>query len=140
MSEPGNAEQGNAEQGVAEALHGLGEQTRHLVRAEMGAARREMWEKARRSTPTLALLGGAGLLGLFAVASTYRLGMRLLEHLMPPGLAAAFAAAGCGAGAGWAAIEGTKRLRDLPVPLPTDTAKEAARETGTALARERDAR
>lgn len=99
-----------------------------------------MWEKAKQSAPTLALLGAAGLAGIFALASTYRLVVRVLEHLMPPALAAALAAAGWGAGAAWAALEGARRLQELPVPLPTGTAKEAARDTSGAIAKEREAR
>ena len=70
--------------GIAEALGDLSEQTRILVRREIDAAQREMWEKAKESAPALALLGAAGTLGLLAAASAYRLTLRLLERRLSP--------------------------------------------------------
>lgn len=118
------------QEGVAEALDDLGQQTRHLVRAEVQAARQEMWDRARQSAPTLALGGAAAVLGLCAGASSYRLSLRILERLTSPGAAAFLATAGYGAAAAWAGLGAARRLRELPVPLPVDTARttgEAAR-------------
>ena len=40
---------------IAEALGDLSEQTRILVRREIDAAQREMWDKTKESAPALAL-------------------------------------------------------------------------------------
>lgn len=54
---------------MAEAITDLGEQTRNLVRVEVGAARRKMWGKAKESAPALCLARAALGLGTCAAAS-----------------------------------------------------------------------
>lgn len=123
----------NPAQRVAEAIEDLGEQTRNLVRTEMAAARREMWDKARHSGPAVALLGMAGVLGVFSLASAFRMATRLFERLLPPGAAALVAALAFGGAAGWAATEAAKRLHDVPLPVPTGTARATAEEASAAV-------
>jgi Putative Actinobacterial Holin-X, holin superfamily III len=112
--------------GVAEALHDLSDQTRALVRREISAGQREMWDKAKQSGPALALLAGSGTLMLFAAASFYRLSLRLLERRLSPAASALVATAGYGAGAAVVAVLGYRRLREAPLPVPADTARETA--------------
>jgi hypothetical protein len=84
-----------------------------------------MWDKARRSGPALALLAGSGALMLFG---------RLLVRVepAPAGKAAVScrgglgAAGGGGVGAAVAAVLGYSRLRDAPLPVPAETARETA--------------
>jgi hypothetical protein len=112
--------------GVAGALRDLSEQTQALARHEIGAAVREMWEKARQEAPTAGLLAAAGVLGLCAAASSYRLSLRLLEKRLSPVAAALVATAGYGAGAACAAMLAVRRLREMPLPVPSDTARHAS--------------
>jgi hypothetical protein len=113
--------------GIADALGDLSEQTRILVRHEIDAAQREMWEKAKQSAPAFALVAGAGVLGLFAAASSYRLSLRLLEKALPPAVAAFAATAGYGAGAACMGVLAARRIRELPPPFPAETAKRTGR-------------
>lgn len=118
------------QEGVAEALGDLSEQTRILVRREIGAAQQEMWQKAKDSAPAFALAAAAGTLAIFAVASSYRLSLRLLETRLSPTAAAFTATLGYAAGAVCMAAPAARKIRELPSPFPTET----ARQTGQALA------
>lgn len=121
--------------GVAEALHDLSDQTGALVRHEIKSGQKEIWDKARQSGPALALLAGSGTLTLFAAASLYRWSLRLLERRLSPAAAALAATVGYGAAAAAAAVFGYRRLREAPLPIPAETARETAealRETGEA--------
>lgn len=111
--------------GVAGAFAELSEQTGLLVRQEIDAARQEMWEKAKDGMPAVGLLAGSGALALLAAASSYRLSLRLLEKFLPPATAALVATAAFGVGAASVAAVGLRRLREVPVPLPTETAARA---------------
>lgn len=112
--------------GIADAFGQLSEQTAELVREELAAAQREMWAKGRQIAPGIALVGAAGLFGIFATASAYRFSLRLLEKLLPPSVAAFVAMSASAAGAVAAAVAGVGRIRTAPVPLPTTTARSAA--------------
>lgn len=112
--------------GIADALTQLSEDTRLLVRQEIDSARQEMWEKGKQLAPGAALLGAAGLLGVFSAASVYRFALRFMEKLLPPTLAALFAAGGLGALAAYSATQGVERIRGLPAPVPSETVKQAA--------------
>jgi hypothetical protein len=120
------------EAGISEALHDLSDQTRALVRREVDAALREMWDKARRSGPAVALLAASGALALLAVASSYRLSLRLLERRLPPAASAFAATVGYGAAAAWAGIAGVRAIRRAPLPLPAETVREAQESVGEA--------
>ena len=111
---------------MAEALHDLSDQTRVLVRHEIDAALREMWDKARQGGPAAALLAASGVLGLLAAASSYRLSLRLLEKRLPPATAALAAAVVYGTAAACAAVLGAQRMRELPLPVPAETMREAS--------------
>lgn len=127
------------EHGVADALSDLTEQTRLLVRREVAEAQEELWDKAKRALPVAGLLGAAALSGLFAAASAYRLGMRVLERLLSPGSAALVATIGYGAAAGLAGSTALSRLRALPAPLPSETASHTAATVTESIAAARSA-
>jgi hypothetical protein len=114
------------QEGIADALHDLSDNTAALARREVRSALQETWQKARQGGPAAALLGAAGLLGLFAAASAYRLSLRLLEKRLPPATAALVATGIYGAAAAGAALLGYARLREVSLPLPTGTARETA--------------
>lgn len=111
------------EAGIADALGQLSDQTAVLVRREIEAARLEMWERMKQIAPTAGLLGGAGVLGVLAVASSYRFTITILRKVLPPSTAALFATMGYGTAAGYAAVAGWKRLRETPMPYPVDTSR-----------------
>lgn len=112
--------------GVAEALNNLSDQTRVLVKGEIDSALRETWEKAKRSGPPAMLLAASGALALLAAASAYRLTLRLLEKRLSPAGAAFAATVGYGSAAACAGVFGIRALREAPLPLPTQTAREAS--------------
>ena len=111
---------------MAEALHNLSDQTRVLVRHETGAALREMWQKAKQGGPAAALLAASGFLGLLAAASSYRLSLCLLEKRLPPATAALVATLGYGTAGACAAVLAAQRMRELPLPVPAETMREAS--------------
>jgi Putative Actinobacterial Holin-X, holin superfamily III len=114
------------QEGIAEALHDLSDHTATLARREVNSAMREMWRKARQGGPAAVLFAASGVLALFATVSAYRLSLRLLEKRLSP-VAAAFAAtSGYGAAAAAAGALGYLQLRQAPLPLPTETARQAA--------------
>lgn len=117
-------QQQSPQAGIAGALTDLSEQTRVLVRGEITAAQRETWSKLKATAPALGLLGGAGVLGLAASASAYRLSLRLLERWLPPAGAAFVATAVYGGAAAAAGAAGLQQLRTLPAPFPTETMAE----------------
>lgn len=124
----------SSEAGFTEAVQDLSEQTRQLVRREITAALRETADKARQSIPAAALMGTAAVLGLFTVASSYRLSLRLLERWLSPAAAAMVATAGYGIGASCAAMAAVQRVRRLPMPVPAETTREAGDALATASA------
>jgi hypothetical protein len=112
------------QEGIAEALHDLSDHTAALARREVNSALRETWNEARQGGPAAALLAASGVLALVATVSAYRLSLRLLEKRLSP-VAAAFAAtSGYGTAAAAAGVLGYTRLRQAPLPLPAETARE----------------
>jgi hypothetical protein len=124
-------------EGVADALGGLSEQTRRLVRHEIDAARHEMWSKAKAATPALALLAATGTFTLFAAAALYRSSLRLLEKKLPHATAAMLATAGYGAAAACTAAASIRALRDLPSPFPAETVRQTEAGIAEAAAEDR---
>lgn len=110
---------------MTDTLQALAGQTRSFVQRQFEAAEREVVSKLKESEPALGALAGAGVLGIFALASSYRLSTRLIEKVLPPVPAAMLATAGFGAGAGWCAVVAVRALRQAPAPLPTETLAEA---------------
>jgi Putative Actinobacterial Holin-X, holin superfamily III len=116
------AGQGSAS-GVAAAVTQLTEQTTGLVQQEITAARREVVGKLTANLPAAAMLGVAGLMSVFALASSYRWVLALLEKRLPPASAAFVALLLDGAAAGTAGALGAKWLKAAPAPVPSETAQ-----------------
>ena len=112
-----------AQAGVADAVQGLTIQTQVLIRREIEAVLREMRDKAWTYAPGVVLLAASGALGLMATASAYRLSLRLLEKRLSRTSAALIAVVGYGIAAAGTSLLGAQRLRDVPPPLPTQTAR-----------------
>lgn len=116
--------QQEAQEGVAGALQGLSDNSRALVRHEIAAAQKEMWDKAKQALPAAGLLAAAALFGVPSAAASFRLSVRLLEKSLPPAAAAFTAAAGYGVAAGVAGTMGIQRLRQIQPLFPAETARE----------------
>ncbi|KAB2347514.1 phage holin family protein [Actinomadura rudentiformis] len=97
-----------------------------LAHYVVGAAQREMAEKAREHVPALSLSAVAGGLGLMSAAASYRLGVLLLEKRLPPEAAAFVTAATFGGGAALAGLAARRKWRGTRAPLPTETARQVA--------------
>jgi len=108
------------------ALQDLSEQSRRLVRQEVGLAVRETLDKAKQSLPAVGLLAASGVFGVLTIAASYRLSMRLLEKRLSPSGAALVAAAGYGGATACAALAGIRWLRETPLPAPSRTARDAS--------------
>lgn len=111
---------------LTDAIQSLAGQTRSFVQRQFEAAEREVVAKLKESEPALGAVAGATLLGTFALASSYRLTVRVIEKALPPIPAALLATAGFGAGATWCAVTALEALRRAPAPLPSETARAAA--------------
>lgn len=118
--------------GVAGALQDLSDNSRALVRYELTAVQREMWEKAKQGAPAFGLLAAAGLFGILSVAASFKLSLRSLDKVLPPGAAAFTAAAGYGLAAGAAGAAGLRELKKIQPLAPVETAREAAETAGEA--------
>ncbi|MGQ7296846.1 phage holin family protein [Quadrisphaera sp. KR29] len=112
-------------EGVARAVTELAQQASGLVQQEVASAQGELVDKLKANLPAAALLGTAGVFGVFALASAYRWGAALLEKALPPASAAFAGLLLDGALAGAAGIAGARLLREAPAPLPTETARDA---------------
>jgi hypothetical protein len=128
-----------AQAGVAGALRDLSDNSRTLVRQEVAAAQREMWDKARQAAPAIALLAGAACFAAASAAASFRLSLRALEKSMSPTSAALTAAAVYAAAAGAAGTFGVWRLRQAGPLFPADTARQAAQDVADATREPGDA-
>src|SRR5215469_15395063 len=115
-----------AQDGVAGAVHGLSDNAGMLVRAEIRNLVKETAAQAKDQLPSVGLIGAAVLLGLFTVASSYRLALRMLEAKLSPALAAVTATAGFAAGGAAAAALASQRLGTSPGQLAPAKAASAA--------------
>lgn len=118
---------GSPEEGIANAIHALSDQTATLVRQELEAAKAELLGKATTWTPALGLVALAGGSGLFAVASSYRLVVRVIDKILPSGVATVVTPALFGSLSLYAGRQATRQIsRGEPPPVPTETAKATA--------------
>lgn len=90
------------------------------------SAHQEVSAKAKGSAPALRMGAVAGTFSVLAAAASYRLSVLLLEKVMPSEAAALTAMLAYGGGASCAAVVTLRRLRETPVPLPVDTARQVA--------------
>ncbi len=111
---------------MADALGRLSEETGVLVRRELEQARAEVWSKLKAAAPGLGLLAVGGALGVAAGASGYRVALRVLEKPLPPLSAAVVAMVGFAGGSVVAITTGLQRLKESPLPVPSETVGEGA--------------
>jgi hypothetical protein len=115
------------DQSVGELVKQIGEQSAALARKELELAEAEVTLKARRAGTGAGVLGGAGLLGLFALGSTTAAAIMALALAVPGWLAALIIGAVYGGLAGIGAAVGALKLRRSSPPTP-ELATESVRE------------
>jgi len=111
---------------IADTLDQLSSQTRRLVQTEVRAARDELLDRLRQAAPAAALATVAAGCGVLAVASSYRLSMRVLEAMTSPGTAAVLALAGYGTAGIAAGQAARRRFAELGPLFPRDLVRQNA--------------
>ena len=71
------------------------------------------------------MLAASVMAGLLCAASSYRLSLRLLEKRLSPSAAALAAVALYGAASAGTGMLAVRRIREAPLPVPSQTAREA---------------
>jgi Putative Actinobacterial Holin-X, holin superfamily III len=117
MTEPEHTPQA----GIADAFAQLSQETATLVRQEIQAAKTEMVDRLTKLAPGAGMLAAGGAAGLFAVASAYRLSLRLLEARMSPTKAALLATTLYGAAATALITTALRQIKEAPAPFPAET-------------------
>ena len=103
---------------VGELARQLSEQTSRLVRQEMELAKAELSIKGKQAGLGAGLFGGAGVLGLFALAALTAAVIAALSLAMATWLAALIVAVVYGAAAGVAALIGRRKVQEALPPFP----------------------
>ena len=109
---------------VGELLKQLSDQTATLVRQEMELARVELVEKGKQAGIGAGALGGAGLVGLFAVGALTATLILALATFLEGWIAALIVTVLYAAVAGALALVGKSRLQRATPPVP-EHAKES---------------
>lgn len=99
-------------------LRELSDQTTTLVKQEIELAKAELSEKGKRAGQGAGLFGGAGLLGLFALAALTTAAIAALATAVDLWLAALIVAAVYGAVAGALALSGRNKVHEAGPPIP----------------------
>jgi hypothetical protein len=118
---------GPADQPLPALLRQLSEQTSLLVRKEMELATAEMTVKAKRLGIGAGALGGAGVVGLYALGALTAAAILALGLVVAGWLAALIVAVVWAAIAGGAALVGKRKVQEGTPPVPTqaiDSTKE----------------
>ncbi|KQZ70698.1 phage holin family protein [Nocardioides sp. Root151] len=103
---------------TAELLRQLSDDTRRLVRDEIGLAKAEMTGKARSAGIGAGLFGAAGILGLFGLGTLITTAILALALAMDAWLAALVVTLVLFAATGVAAIVGKKQVAEGTPPTP----------------------
>ena len=106
------------EQSVAELLKQASQQTAELARQEVRLAQAELKEKGKAAGIGAGLVGGSGVVALFAVAALLTSAVLLLATALAAWLAALIVAVLLGALAGVLALRGRKELEEAMPPVP----------------------
>ena len=109
------------ERPVGELLRELSDQTTTLVRQEIDLAKAELAEKGKSAGTGAGMFGGAGLIGILALASLTACFIGALDTAMPFWAAALIVAAVYGAIAGVLALSGKKKVQEATPPAPEQT-------------------
>jgi uncharacterized membrane protein YqjE len=121
MMREGNGDPALRDQPIAELVKQLAEQTRTLARQEVELAKAELAEKGRQAGLGVGMLGGAGLLGVFALAVLTAAVVLALATAMEAWLAALIVAVAYGAVAGVLALSGKRQVQESAPPIPDQT-------------------
>jgi uncharacterized membrane protein YqjE len=111
----------NNQRSMRELIDKLSTDARDLVRAEVGLARAELEEKARRLAAGGALVGAAAVLGLVALGALTATAIIALSNVVSTWLAALIVTVVAGVLAGILLLLGIKLLRRGVPPAPTES-------------------
>lgn len=106
---------------TGELLKRLSEETTTLVKQEIDLAKAEITEKGKKAGTGAGLFGGAGLLGVFALAAVTTAAIAALDTAMPLWLAALIVGVVYAAIAGVMALRGKKEVQEATPPVPEQT-------------------
>ena len=109
------------ERPFGELLKQLSEETTRLVHQEIELAKAELTQKGRQAGMGAGLFGGAGVIGLLALAALTTCFILALDAVLPPWLAALIVAVVYGAVAAVLAVRGRAKVRQAVPPVPEQT-------------------
>jgi uncharacterized membrane protein YqjE len=118
---PGPDQADLRERPFGELLKQLSEETTRLVHQEIELAKAELTHKGRQAGMGAGLFGGAGVLGLLALAALTTCFILALDAVLPAWLAALIVAVVYGAVAAVLALRGRDRVRQAVPPVPEQT-------------------
>jgi MFS family permease len=119
-----------SESSIAELVKQLSEQTSRLAHQEVELAKAELAVKGKRAGQGAGMLGGAGLVGLYALGALTAAAILGLATAVAGWLAALIVAAVYGAIAGVLALTGKNKVAAATPPVPeqaTESVKEDVR-------------
>jgi uncharacterized membrane protein YqjE len=106
------------ERSVGELVQRASRQAAELVRQELQLAREELTEKGKRAGLGVGLVGGAGLLALYGIATLIAAVVLLIATALEPWVAAAIVAAVLFALAAGLAAVGKQQAQQATPPIP----------------------
>ncbi|HXD71584.1 MAG TPA: phage holin family protein [Gaiellales bacterium] len=127
----------NTQRSMRELIDKLSTDARELVRAEVGLARAELEEKARRLAAGGALVGAAAVLGLVALGALTATAIIALSNVVSTWLAALIVTVVAGVLAGILLVVGLKLLRRGVPPAPTESVDQMKEDVSWVKARAR---
>jgi uncharacterized membrane protein YqjE len=128
------------ERPVAELLKDLSEQTSTLVRKELELAKLELTEKGKRAGLGAGMLGGASLVGLYALGALTAAIVLILATTMTAWLAAVIVAAAYGLLAAGLALAGRSHVKQATPPVPEQATRSVKEDVQWAKAKAQQAR
>jgi len=111
------------EQSVGELVQRASQQAAELVRQELQLAREELAEKGKRAGLGAGLVGGAGLLALYGLATLIAAVVLLIATALEPWVAGLIVAAVLFAAAGALGLVGRSEARRALPPVPEEAAE-----------------
>ena len=138
------AEQGsdnpNTDASVAELARQLSERTTQLARQEVALAKAELAEKGKRAGIGAGMLGGAGVVGLYAVGALIAAAILALATAVDDWLAGLIVGLVLAAVAGVLAFHGKGKVQEATPPLPEEAISRSKADVETAKARAQEGR
>jgi uncharacterized membrane protein YqjE len=118
---PGPDQADLRERPFGELLKQLSEETTRLVHQEIELAKAELTQKGKQAGMGAGLFGGAGVIGLLALAALTTCFILALDAVLPAWLAALIVAVVYGAVAAVLAVRGRAKVRQAVPPVPEQT-------------------